>query len=136
MNVHKNAKLAPRGRAEIVRRVLEEGQTPKAVATAFGVCERTVRKWVARFRAEGSDGLQDRSSRPHTLRRPTPTAVQRHEGLAHRLPLRAHIFQPRDGVAAVGQAVVEHAAGNGMVGGERALAGEVGERGEPPAMTA
>ena len=40
MNVHKNANLTPRGRAEIVRRV----------------CERTVRKWVARFRAEGSGG--------------------------------------------------------------------------------
>ena len=47
MNVHKNAKLTPRGRAEIVRRVLDQGQTSKAVAAAFGVCERTVRKWVA-----------------------------------------------------------------------------------------
>ena len=71
MNVHKNAKLTPRGRAVIVRRVVEEGQTSKAVATAFEVCERTVRKWVARFRAEGSQGLQDRSSGPHTLRRPS-----------------------------------------------------------------
>ena len=57
MNVHKNAKLMPRGRAEIVRRVLEEGQTPKAVATAFEVCERTVRKWVARFSGPKFDGL-------------------------------------------------------------------------------
>ena len=32
MNVHKNAKLT-RGRAEIVRRVVEEAQTPKAVAS-------------------------------------------------------------------------------------------------------
>ena len=77
MNVHKNAKLTPRGRAVIVRRVVEEGQTSKAVATAFEVCERTVRKWVARFRAEGSQGLQDRSSGPHTLRRPTPAPVVR-----------------------------------------------------------
>ena len=51
MNVHKNAKLTPRFRAEIVRRVLEEGQTPKAVATAFGVCERTV---ASGSRASGS----------------------------------------------------------------------------------
>jgi len=36
-----------------------------------------VRKWVAHFRAEGSQGLQDRSSRPHTLRQPTPAAVVR-----------------------------------------------------------
>ena len=77
MNVHKNAKLTPRGRAEIVCRVLDQGQTPKSVATDLGVCERTVRKWVARFRAEGSEGLKDRSSRPHTLRRPTPAPVVR-----------------------------------------------------------
>ena len=70
MNVHKNAKLTPRGGAEIVRRVVDLGQTPKAVATAFGVCERTVRKWVRRFQAEGYEGLQDRSSRPNTLHRP------------------------------------------------------------------
>ncbi len=57
MNVHKNAKLTPRGRAEIVRRVIDQGQTPKAVATAFGVCESTVRKWVQRYQAEGVEGL-------------------------------------------------------------------------------
>ena len=32
MNVHKNAKLTPFGRAEIGRRVLEEMQTPEVVA--------------------------------------------------------------------------------------------------------
>ena len=45
------------------------------MATAFGVCPKTVRKWVGRFRAEGLSGLQDRSSRPHRLRRPTPASV-------------------------------------------------------------
>jgi len=30
---------------------------------------------VARFKAEGVEGLKDRSSRPHRLRRPTPTAI-------------------------------------------------------------
>ena len=77
MNVDKNARLTPRGRAEIVRRVIDQGQTPKAAVTATGVCERTVRKWVARFRAEGSQGLQDRSSRPHKLYRPTSAPVVR-----------------------------------------------------------
>jgi transposase InsO family protein len=72
MDIHKNARLTPHGRAEIARRVIEERQTPKAVATAFGVCLKTVRKWVTRFRQEGAEGLADRSSRPHTLRRPTP----------------------------------------------------------------
>jgi transposase InsO family protein len=72
MNVHKNARLTPHSRAEVVRRVLSEGESPKAVATAFGVEIKTVNKWVGRFAAEGRLGLADRSSRPHRLRRPIP----------------------------------------------------------------
>ena len=75
MDIHKNARLTPHSRAELVRRVLEDGQTPKAVASAFGVCGKTVRKWVERFQAEGPKGLQDRSSRPHRLYRPTPEPI-------------------------------------------------------------
>jgi transposase len=63
MNVHKNARLTPRGREWIVRQV-ESGQTPEAVAEAAGVCPRTVQKWVDRYRREGLAGLQDRSSWP------------------------------------------------------------------------
>jgi transposase len=74
MNVHKNARLTPLGRERIVRQVAS-GQTPEAVAEAAGVCPRTVRKWVDRYRREGLAGLQDRSSRPHQQRRPTPQAV-------------------------------------------------------------
>jgi len=72
MNLHRNARTTPASRAELVRRVLSEGQTPKAVATAFGVEIKTVNKWVARFVAEGPVGLADRSSRPKRLRDPTP----------------------------------------------------------------
>ncbi len=60
----------------MVRRVIEEGVKPKAVATAFGVDPKTVAKWVGRFRAEGAIGLADRSSRPRRLRRPTPAQTQ------------------------------------------------------------
>ena len=74
MNVHKNARLTPRGRERIVLQV-ESGQTPEAVAQAVGVCPQTVRKWVDRYRREGLAGLHDRSSRPHRLRQPTPQAV-------------------------------------------------------------
>jgi transposase InsO family protein len=74
MNVHQNARLTRHGRERIVRQVAS-GQTPKAVSEAAGVCPRTVRKWVARYRSEGAAGLSDRSSRPHRLRRPTPQAV-------------------------------------------------------------
>jgi transposase InsO family protein len=46
-----------------------------AVATAMGVDVKTVRKWVERFGAEAQAGLEDRSSRPHKLYRPTPPEV-------------------------------------------------------------
>jgi transposase InsO family protein len=75
MNVHKNARTTMRSRAELVRRVLQEGQSGPAVAEAFGVDLKTVHKWVARFKAEGPPGLRDRSSRPHRLNRPTPASV-------------------------------------------------------------
>lgn len=72
MNVHKNARLTAHSRAELVRRVLVEGQSRKAVATAFGIDAKTVGKWVRRFETEGLAGLEDRSSRPCKLHRPTP----------------------------------------------------------------
>ena len=57
MNVHKNARTTMRSRAELVRRVLQEGQAPTAGATAVGVDVKTVRKWVARYQAEELRGL-------------------------------------------------------------------------------
>ena len=75
MNLHKNARTTPASRAELVRRVLEEGQPVKAVAAAFGVDVKTVYKWVERFETHGPNGLEDRSSRPARLRDPTPSAV-------------------------------------------------------------
>src|ERR1700751_2100869 len=74
MNMHKNARLTPRGRERIVRQV-ESGQTPEAVAEGAGVCPRTIRKWGDRYRGEGLAGLHDRSSRPHRLRQPTSQAL-------------------------------------------------------------
>ena len=74
MNMHKNARLTVRGRERIVLRV-KSGQTLETVAEAAGVCPRTVRKWGDRYGREGLGGLQDRSSRPHRLRQPTPRMV-------------------------------------------------------------
>ena len=74
MNVHKNARLTPRGRERIIE-LDASGQTPQAISQAVGVCPRTVRKWVGRYHREGLAGLQDRSSRPRRLRQPTPQAV-------------------------------------------------------------
>lgn len=74
MNMHKNARLTPRGRERIVE-LVASGQTPKTVSAVVGVCPRTVRKWLKRYDSEGIAGLQDRSSRPHRLHRPTPQLV-------------------------------------------------------------
>src|SRR5947209_8899091 len=72
MNLHRNARTTVHSRAEMVRRVLKDGQLPKTVATAFGIDPKTVKKWVGRFGSQGLQGLEDRSSRPLRLRRPTP----------------------------------------------------------------
>jgi transposase-like protein len=68
VDIHQNARTTPHSRAELVRRVVQEGQSPTAMAAAFGLCAKTVRKWVARFHAEGEAGLLDRSSRLHRCR--------------------------------------------------------------------
>jgi transposase InsO family protein len=74
MNVHHNARLTPRGREAVVRRITADQLPARLVATEAGVSERTVRKWLARFRCEGSVGLQDRSSRPRKSPQQTPPA--------------------------------------------------------------
>ena len=74
MNIHKNARLTPIGRERLVRMILG-GRNAAAVARDEGVCPRTARKWMARYQAEGRDGLMDRSSRPRRLHQPTPQAM-------------------------------------------------------------
>jgi transposase InsO family protein len=46
-----------------------------AVARKFNTTPKTVVKWVNRFRAEGVDGLRDRSSRPLSSNSQTPQAT-------------------------------------------------------------
>jgi transposase InsO family protein len=65
MNIHKNARTTPRSRAMLVQRVIEEHWPVSAVALAFGISDRTVYKWLARYRAEGVTGLHDRRSVAH-----------------------------------------------------------------------
>ena len=77
MDTHKNAPLTPKSRGD------------GAAAHQFNTTAKTVAKWIERFRAEGVDGLRDRSSRPHSLPSQTPPATcaavealrrQRHTG--------------------------------------------------------
>lgn len=63
MNVHKNARLTPAGRALLAERVAG-GWTVKAAADAAGISRRTAHKWLARDRLGGERRHHDRSSAP------------------------------------------------------------------------
>ncbi len=62
-NPHQGARLTVHGREQIVARVLA-GQKAAEVAAAFGVALRTLRKWLARYRAGRQATLSDRASAP------------------------------------------------------------------------
>ena len=89
MDTHKNAPLTPKGREMMVRAVVDCGLSKAVAARQFNTTPKTVAKWVRRFRAEGVDGLRDRSSRPLSSPSQTPPATcavvealrrQRHPG--------------------------------------------------------
>jgi transposase len=63
------------GREAMPRSVIEGGLSKAAAAWQFNTTPKTVAKWVARFRAGGVAGLQDRSSRPHSSPSQTAPAV-------------------------------------------------------------
>ena len=64
MQLHGNARTCPNSRRLLVERVCEQGWSVAAAAEAAGVTERTVWRWLRRWREEGGAGLRDRSSRP------------------------------------------------------------------------
>jgi transposase InsO family protein len=72
MKLHANAPLGPKGRAIMVRRVLEEKVALTEAAEAAGVSAKTAGKWVRRYRSEGEAGLLDRSSAPKRVHNATP----------------------------------------------------------------
>jgi transposase InsO family protein len=67
MRLHANARLSLKGRELLVGRVETAGWSLTEAAEAAGVSERTARKWLARYEAEGRVGLHDRSSAPVTV---------------------------------------------------------------------
>jgi transposase InsO family protein len=64
MKLHRNAKLSVKGRELLVERVENAGWSLSSAAEAAGISDRTARKWLARHRADGLEGLLDRSSAP------------------------------------------------------------------------
>jgi transposase InsO family protein len=71
MKLHANARTCPNSRRLIVERVAA-GWSLAEAAEAAGVSDRTVAKWLARWRAEGDAGLVDRSSAPRRVPGRTP----------------------------------------------------------------
>jgi len=64
MKLHGNARLSVKGRELLIDRVQDAGWSLSSAAEAAGISDRTARKWLARYRAEGREGLLDRSSAP------------------------------------------------------------------------
>ena len=92
---HANARLTFHGRCLLIQRIRFEGRPVSHVAKEMGLSRQAAHRWVERFDQEGFDGLQDRSSRPHSVANRTPASVEA-AVLAARDDLRAG----RDRVAA------------------------------------
>jgi len=76
MDCHQNAGLTLRSRELFIRNVVEQGMTLKQAAVCFSVSAKTAAQWARRYREQGAEGLRDRSSRPHQLRRPSPRSMR------------------------------------------------------------
>ena len=91
---HANARSTFHGRCLLIERVIAHRRPVSHVAKEMGISRQAAHRWVARFRAEGVAGLQDRSSRPHRMPRRTPAAVE--EAV---LAARRQLRQGRDRIA-------------------------------------
>src|SRR3954449_4947823 len=77
MRLHANARTCPNSRKLLVQRIEKEGWSLLAAAEAAGISERSARKWLGRWRAEGEGGLLDRSSAPKQIpHRTAPATVE------------------------------------------------------------
>ncbi|MEA2382256.1 MAG: hypothetical protein QOH72_2227, partial [Solirubrobacteraceae bacterium] len=72
MQVHARAPLSPIGRRRVVERVHAKTWSVMAAAEAAGVTERTIYRWLARFRDHGAQGLIDRPPIAQHQPRKTP----------------------------------------------------------------
>lgn len=99
MNVHKNARLTPLGRERLVG-MIAGGMRFSQAGAVCGCSAKTAAKWWKRFQQGGRDALRDRTSRPHSLRNPTPDdVVERIISLRRERLTGAHIAA-RTGVSA------------------------------------
>lgn len=85
---HANAALTPRHRLRLARLIVDDGWPVAHAAAYFHVSWPTAKRWADRYESMGSDGMQDRSSRPHRSPAKTPPALVRkivHLRWKHRL---------------------------------------------------
>jgi transposase InsO family protein len=71
MRLHANARTCPKSRQLLVDRI-DGGWSVMEAAEAAGITARTARRWLARWRAGGAEGLLDRSSAPKQIPHKTP----------------------------------------------------------------
>jgi len=106
VTLHPNAKTTPFARELLTHRVQVLGWSMHDAAQAAGISRRTGYRWMARQRAEGREGLRDRSSTPHRMPRRTGQArVRRIEALRRRrltgMAIARRLGMPRSTVAGV-----------------------------------
>jgi transposase InsO family protein len=107
VKLHPNAKTTPYTRALIVERVERLGWAVSDAAQSAAVSERTVYRWMARYRSEGPAGLNDRPCCAKRIAHRTPEGRgvrieklrRRHRMTAAQIALRLRM--PRSTVAAV-----------------------------------
>ena len=63
-------------RYQAVLAVIKDGETVVSVAARFGVSRKTMHQWLARYEADGLEGLADRSHRPRSSPLQMPAAVE------------------------------------------------------------
>ena len=61
---HPNAFLAPKGRLQLARCIVDDGWSLRRAAERFQVSVQTAARWAGRYRELGENGMEDRSSRP------------------------------------------------------------------------
>lgn len=74
---HRNAPLTETGRLRLARCVVDDGWPLARAAERFQVSVGCAKRWADRYRACGEPGMVERSSRPHTNPRQTPTRTER-----------------------------------------------------------
>jgi transposase InsO family protein len=63
-------------REEFVQLATQAGSNRRELCRRFGISPQTAYKWLRRYEAEGPQGLEDRSRRPHRSPRRTEAAIE------------------------------------------------------------